>query len=134
VWSGGGTSLNALGQRRRYVIAQGPRKYVGLRISQHLSVFSGGLGRAYGYILDRALAATGERLGGRIVKRWEATDKTGANAHYVGVILGRPLSRRRQYLLRHALELAFLIVTGDPEQDCRDDILTEGAALKVGAK
>jgi hypothetical protein len=28
-------------------------------------------------------------------------------------------AERRQYLLRHALELAFLVVSGDPEQDRR---------------
>ena len=42
---------------------------------------------------DRALAATRERLRGRIVKRYEATGKTGTNVHYVAVILDHRLSR-----------------------------------------
>jgi hypothetical protein len=31
-------------------------------------------------------------VGRRIIKRWEATGKTGANVHYAGVILQHPLS------------------------------------------
>jgi hypothetical protein len=43
--------------------------------------------RAYGALLDRALAAAAGRLGGRIVKRWQATGKTGAQVHYIGLVL-----------------------------------------------
>jgi len=42
---------------------------------------------------------------------WPRADQPHASA--------RSSSERREYLLRHALELAFLVVSGNPEQDSR---------------
>lgn len=49
--------------------------------------FLPGLGRAQDELLNRALARTATMLGGEIVRRWDATGKTGSQMHYIGLVL-----------------------------------------------
>ena len=85
----------ALGERLGLVLTEGSGlnlKFGGLPTA--LGQLAGlhampGLNRDWAYraLLDRALGMAALRMGGRIVKRWQATGKTGAQVNYIGLVL-----------------------------------------------
>lgn len=52
-----------------------------------VSLRAPGLARAQGELINRAIQRIGGMMGGTVIKRWQATGKTGSAMQYIGLLL-----------------------------------------------